>query len=86
MLTKELRDMFNECEEFIDKASPEELLAYEESLNLDYESYSNGIDFSGFIDLNCRMRPMKKMTYCVLTAAPKTDSKENLNGNFAYAA
>ena len=38
-MDQRIEEIFKRCEEFIDSSTPEELAAYEESLNLDYEDY-----------------------------------------------
>ena len=61
--------------------------AYEESLGLDYNLYSEEIDFSEYITLSCEMANEPKMKY----EANPTKKKE-LSGSscaserFAYAA
>ncbi len=52
MLNEKLRKAFEECERFIEESTQEELVAYEESLGLNYSLYSDGIDFSEFITLH----------------------------------
>ena len=51
MMNERILKAFEECERFIDEHTPEELVEYEESLNLDYEKYSDGITFSDYIEL-----------------------------------
>ena len=35
-----LKEVFKDCEKFIDEHTPEELIEYEKSLNLDYDAYN----------------------------------------------
>ena len=43
MISKKVKQAFEECERFIDECTPEELLEYEKSLNIDPEDYESEI-------------------------------------------
>lgn len=86
MFSEKIRKVFEECEDFIDNHTPEELDEYEKSLNLDYGSYGDSMKFSVYMtaDILCNDYKEQSVYKC-----SKNDRKQCIaipNGGSLYTA
>lgn len=62
-MSENVKKAFEECRKFLDEITPEELEEYERNLNLDYQSYTNGINFTETVLLNKNVSLFAKSEY-----------------------
>ena len=86
MMNEKLRKMFEDCRKFIRESSPEELIQYEKSLGLNYDDYSDDIDYSPFVDLACNINEGRCGLYNSVNNTQEEQLPEQVLKKLAFAA